>query len=997
MNSGPTPISELQPGMFIAGRYKIAQRLGSGGMGIVFKAVDQELDDTVAIKLLHPHLAQDETVYRRFRNEVLVARALTHPNIVRTHDMGRADGGYSYISMEFVGGKSLRELLQKEEKDFDRGFQIDQALEILFHILSGVAYAHGKDIIHRDLKPANVLVNDDGEVKLADFGTARILGMETSITRMGQVVGTPDYMSPEQIRGEELTPHCDIYSLGIIAYELVTAQRPFVADTPVAVAFKHLNEAIPEIDASNISIPDWYSSLISIATAKKIEDRFNSVSEMAQFILEHCPGMNKKSGIFPSDVASFASSASRDSVASTSDRADKVDVGADTISSSVPKRFELGDVQPTSSGGWTLSAEASREVVDAVEQSEKAVAAANGVDGLDSTVVPPQAKASRGGLYFLLLVLLLCSSVASVRFIQPLNQLVRERIGPLDTDDSLYAIASVLLGESSSLVDNSEVEPGDTMVQEREELQDELLAFVGVDELPEELSKDSPQKASTKDGSKAKVTDSQDKGAAETSQPDGDAAKQVTVAKVDKTTTNTTASNQETKPAADKSVSEAVEDKKSEAASKTASEKVQSDQKEKDLVEPEPVVLKPSAGELALYQGSSEVKDASIRFSELSSMRWRAELQGMPKPKERSAQRKAVGDTRVNIFDPKTAQIVASQPASHIRSGQGFVIEGRLREVARKLKNIGQYRLDLVYGGEVLQSKEISLYKASVSLSMPNRSANSHGGRVAIVRGAKVVDPKTKANDQSTDQTKIAANALPQPVGETNRPSNSEAQNSAGEVDLLAGGNTQAANIPGGTNSASLEKPLPTLAPSTTAVARPTERRAASANRSSRVFLQTPSGSRVAEPYGSGATSAGNVGLPPARGSRPAAAATGPGVVDNTSSLAAAGVSPPPSAVERESWSGVFRIAVGAQPEQDRALILNLQTRGVTISGSANIAGFDQFRVSGEVTSRGIVLLMMNSKYKIRMSGSRRDSALRGSYNFPALKQRGSWRVTKAN
>ncbi|MBP9838498.1 MAG: serine/threonine protein kinase, partial [Proteobacteria bacterium] len=229
--------SNFDEGVIIATRYQLCERLGAGGMGMVFRAVDRDLEgEIVALKLLLPHLALDENVFRRFRNEVLVARSLTHPNIVRTHDIGRAEGGYSYISMEFVDGFSLKDKINEVSATEKKIFDFEDALKVLYQIVNGVCYAHGKGIIHRDLKPANVLLNKRGEVKLADFGTARMVGMDTSITQTGQVIGTPDYMSPEQIRGENLDTSCDIYSLGILAYELVTGNRPFHADSAVALA-----------------------------------------------------------------------------------------------------------------------------------------------------------------------------------------------------------------------------------------------------------------------------------------------------------------------------------------------------------------------------------------------------------------------------------------------------------------------------------------------------------------------------------------------------------------------------------------------------------------------------------------------------------------------------------------------------------------------------------------------------------------------------------------
>lgn len=279
---------QVEPGSVIAGRYEVVKRIGAGGMGMVFKAIDRELNNAVvALKLLLPHLASDEQIFKRFLNEVLVARALSHPNIVRLHDIGKADGGHYYISMELVDGYSLKERITVEDETVStattqfsfKPLTFYEAVQILFDISSGVSYAHSKGVLHRDLKPGNVLISKKGEVKLADFGTARIVGMDTSLTQTGQVIGTPDYMSPEQIRGEALDSACDIYSLGIIGYELVTGNRPYVADSAVAIAFKHLSEPLPPFVGKQKNIPGWYRALIEKATAKDRKQRFQNGRE----------------------------------------------------------------------------------------------------------------------------------------------------------------------------------------------------------------------------------------------------------------------------------------------------------------------------------------------------------------------------------------------------------------------------------------------------------------------------------------------------------------------------------------------------------------------------------------------------------------------------------------------------------------------------------------------------------------------------------------------
>ncbi|MCC6954697.1 MAG: serine/threonine protein kinase [Deltaproteobacteria bacterium] len=285
----------LDPGTIIAGRYEVVKKIGSGGMGMVFKALDRELRNEAAVlKLLHPHLAENEEVFKRFLNEVLVARSLSHPNIVRIHDIGKTETGIYYISMEYIDGYSLKDRCELKVYDPITNeplpqLKFDEALRIICDVATGVAYAHERGIIHRDLKPANVLMNMRGEVKLADFGTARIVGGDTSLTQTGQVIGTPDYMSPEQIRGEALDSACDIYSLGIMSFELATRRRPFVADAPVAVAFKHLSEPLPDFATPDGSIPKWFEALVKSCAAKLKTERPRSAIEFLKIVSENAP------------------------------------------------------------------------------------------------------------------------------------------------------------------------------------------------------------------------------------------------------------------------------------------------------------------------------------------------------------------------------------------------------------------------------------------------------------------------------------------------------------------------------------------------------------------------------------------------------------------------------------------------------------------------------------------------------------------------------------
>ena len=301
-----TSVSYFKEGDLVANRYLVKKPLGIGGMGVVFEVEDSELNhEVVALKVIHSHLASNETIYKRIRNEVLVARSLTHPNIVRTHDIGRIEVStgkiISYITMELIRGDTLKE--RKLNLDFNK------AVEVLYKVASGVAYAHQKGIIHRDLKPANVIISDGGDVKLADFGMARLQHIDTSLTGTGQMIGTPDYMSPEQIKGESLDTRCDVYALGIMGYELVAGICPFKADNPVALAYKHLNDDLPDLGDK---APSWFKEVLKKATAKNREERYLNAAEFAGALIEFVPDLLHGSGGFTIDGTIAFSTKERD-------------------------------------------------------------------------------------------------------------------------------------------------------------------------------------------------------------------------------------------------------------------------------------------------------------------------------------------------------------------------------------------------------------------------------------------------------------------------------------------------------------------------------------------------------------------------------------------------------------------------------------------------------------------------------------------------------------
>ncbi|MCB0344230.1 MAG: protein kinase [Bdellovibrionales bacterium] len=278
-------LSMFAPGTRIARRYEIQKHLGAGGMGIVVQAIDRALDnEAIALKFLYPHLVKDQVLFARFRNEVLLTRRLAHPNIVSLYDFGRSEGGYFFISMEYIEGQNLRKRIHDRKKD---RLKFGEVVKILHDIASGLAHAHSRGVIHRDLKPDNILISDFGEVKVMDFGLARSLWIDKGLTETGNAVGTPQYMAPEQIRGDDLDVRCDIYSLGIMAYEMVTGDTPFNAEGWYELAAQHLREPIPSFATKENGIPEWYEEMVFKCCEKDRSKRYASVMEFLEVLNEY--------------------------------------------------------------------------------------------------------------------------------------------------------------------------------------------------------------------------------------------------------------------------------------------------------------------------------------------------------------------------------------------------------------------------------------------------------------------------------------------------------------------------------------------------------------------------------------------------------------------------------------------------------------------------------------------------------------------------------------
>ena len=265
-------VSDTLIGTVFDGRYRIVRKLGAGGMADVYLAEDQELGRQVAIKILNDRHAADDSFIERFRREAKNAAGLSHPNIVSIYDRGEAEGTY-YIAMEFLDGRSLKELI------VGRGpAPIKVAIEYARNILAALAAAHRQGIVHRDIKPHNVLIGAEGRVKVTDFGIAR--SGASQMTEVGSIIGTAQYLSPEQARGAPVDQTSDLYSAGVVLYEMLTGQVPFTGDTPLEIAMKHLSEVPRPPSEHRPEIPHDLDSIVLRALAKDPSERYQSAEEM---------------------------------------------------------------------------------------------------------------------------------------------------------------------------------------------------------------------------------------------------------------------------------------------------------------------------------------------------------------------------------------------------------------------------------------------------------------------------------------------------------------------------------------------------------------------------------------------------------------------------------------------------------------------------------------------------------------------------------------------
>ena len=264
-------------GELIDGRYQLLRQAANGGMATIYEALDTRLDRKVAVKIMHAHLAQDEAFVSRFIREAKAAAALTHPNIVAVQDQGWNQSGVPavFLVMELIEGHTLREYLSERGR-----FEVKDAINYMTPILSALSAAHDLGIVHRDIKPENILISKDGRIKIADFGLARGELIGTTMTAESSVVlGSVSYLSPEQVQRGIADSRSDVYAAGIVAYEMLTGEKPFSGDSPIQIAYKHVNEAIPRLRSKRKDIPQGLDELIASATAKNPDDRPRAAGE----------------------------------------------------------------------------------------------------------------------------------------------------------------------------------------------------------------------------------------------------------------------------------------------------------------------------------------------------------------------------------------------------------------------------------------------------------------------------------------------------------------------------------------------------------------------------------------------------------------------------------------------------------------------------------------------------------------------------------------------
>src|SRR5690242_12516758 len=260
-------------GTSLNGRYRLEARIGSGGMSTVFRALDATLERQVAVKLMNREVTSDSDQLERFRREARAVAQLSHPHIVGVIDAGE-DDGRPYIVFEYVEGETLKDRIRRQGR-----LPIPEAIAYAIEIAHALGAAHARHIVHRDVKPQNVLIDEEGSAKVTDFGIARTLE-EDGLTADGRVLGTTDYVSPEQALGQPVTGQSDLYSLGVVLYEMLTGEVPFKGDSQVAVAMKHVREQLPDVQQRRPEVSAALASVVDSATAKHVESRYADDAEL---------------------------------------------------------------------------------------------------------------------------------------------------------------------------------------------------------------------------------------------------------------------------------------------------------------------------------------------------------------------------------------------------------------------------------------------------------------------------------------------------------------------------------------------------------------------------------------------------------------------------------------------------------------------------------------------------------------------------------------------
>jgi len=370
------------------GRYEVLGELGQGAMGVVYKAKDPLIDRVVAIKTINLGLALDEKeeYEGRFYQEAKAAGRLNHPNIVTIYDVGKS-ADVAYIAMEFLEGRELRDIMNDGGK-----LPVDQVLDIVAQVALGLAYAHEHEIVHRDVKPSNIMVVRDGHVKITDFGIARMASSAVR-TQTGMVLGSPKYMSPEQVMGKNIDQRSDIFSLGVMLYEMLTGQAPFNGENVNAIMYQTLNAAPPPPNVLNPGVPEMLNYIVAKALAKPVDDRYQNAKDFAAD-LRACRDTLPRSGQ-PLDMSKVPAGGEKklpDAIAVTGSR--NVDVEEDVGASSAAKLSQAFD-----SGAATMRLAAMTTTPDEVDQLSKTLKLARPsmeeINRSAQTVKVPKAAPSR--------------------------------------------------------------------------------------------------------------------------------------------------------------------------------------------------------------------------------------------------------------------------------------------------------------------------------------------------------------------------------------------------------------------------------------------------------------------------------------------------------------------------------------------------------------------------------------------------------------------------